>query len=279
MEIKNLTKEDIFKMDYNQLIGLTKETNRIPGGKKTIFEILNKVFVNRDTKILEIGTSTGFTSIEISRLVKCAITSIDINQMSLDEAKNRALNEGFDNIKFIQADVNELPFQEGEFDLVIIGNVFSLMIDKERALKECRRVCKKTGFLAVVPLFYLENPSDELIQNVSNAIHVNITPYFKQDWINFFNLPGIEIFWSEDYSFDYMNDDIIKHFVKSILEREHLKELNKDAFEELKNKYTNYMYLFRENLSKMGFSIILLANIRLWEDPELYTSRKVKNEG
>ena len=38
MEIENITKKDIEGMDYNQLIGLTKETNRLPGGRKIVFE-------------------------------------------------------------------------------------------------------------------------------------------------------------------------------------------------------------------------------------------------
>ncbi|MCX6750337.1 MAG: class I SAM-dependent methyltransferase, partial [Candidatus Pacearchaeota archaeon] len=76
------------------------------------------------------------------------------------------------------------------------------------------------------------------------------------------------------YKFDYADDKIIKGFVEDILDREHLKKLEKDTFETLKRKYTDYMFLFRDNLSKMGFCIILLSNKMIWEDPELYTSFK-----
>ena len=39
--MKDLTPKQIKDMDYNELIGITKETNRIPGGRKTVFEIVN----------------------------------------------------------------------------------------------------------------------------------------------------------------------------------------------------------------------------------------------
>lgn len=275
MEIEELTPNDIKEMDYNQLIGLVKETNRIPGGRKTVFEIANRTCIDRESKVLEIGTSTGFTAIELSKLVKCEITSIDINEMSLKEAEKRANQEGLNNIKFVKADVNELPFGDFQFDLIIIGNVLSLMSNKDKAFSECRRVCKKTGFIVGVPMFYIEIPSGELIKNVSEAIHVDITPLYKKDWDKFFNLPSLETYFTEDYKFDYMKDEIIKKFVEDIFGRKHLQKLQKDTFEALKTKYTGYMFLFRENLSKMGFSIILLSNKMIWEDPELYTSTKL----
>lgn len=275
MEIEKITPKDIEEMDYNQLIGLTKETNRLPGGRKTVFEIINRTCIDRNSKVLEIGTSTGFTAIELSKLVKCDITSIDINEMSLKEAEERANQEGLDNIRFMKADVNELPFDDSKFDLVIIGNVLSLMSNKEKAFDECRRVCKKTGFIAAVPMFYIEKPSEKLVKNVSNAIQVNITPLYKKDWDKFFDIPNLEVYFIEDYKFDYMGDDIIEKFVEDILKRDHLKKLNKDALEVLNKKYKDYMFLFRDNLSKMGFSIVLLSNKMLWEDPELYTSVKI----
>jgi len=276
MEIENITKKDIEGMDYNQLIGLTKETNRLPGGRKIVFEIANRTCLDKEKKVLEIGTSTGFTAIELSKLIKCKINSIDINEMSLKEAEARALEEGFDNINFVKADVNNLPFEDGEFDVVIIGNVLSLMSNKEQAFRECRRVCKKNGFIVSVPMFYIDNPLDKLIRDVSDAIQVNIKPLYKKDWDKFFTIPGLEIYFSEDYKFDYMEDNLIEDFVEEILKRGHLNKLNREAFEVLKKKYKDYMYLFRENLSKMGFSVVLLSNKMLWEDQELYTSKKIE---
>ena len=196
--------------------------------------------------------------------------------MSLKEAKDRALEEGFDNIKFIKANVNNLPFGESEFDLVIVGNVLSLILNKERAFNECRRVCKKTGFIVAVPMFYIEKPSEELVKRVSEAIHFNITPLYKKNWDDFFEIPDLEVYLTQDYKFNYINNDIVKKFVEDILNREHLKKLEKNAFEILKNKYTEYMFLFRDNLSKMGFSIVLLSNKMIWEDSELYTSVKIR---
>ncbi|MFH1889789.1 MAG: methyltransferase domain-containing protein [Nanoarchaeota archaeon] len=276
MKIEELTAKDISEMDYNQLIGIVKETNRPPGGKNSIFEMINRTHITEKSHILEIGASTGFTSIEISRLIQCKITAIDINEASLSEARERADKEGYSNIKFINADVNSLPFEDNSFDIVIVGNVFSLMADKKKALDECMRVCKKDGFLVVIPMYYLKTPSDKLVEDVSNAIKVQITPLYKKDWVDFFSIPSLEIYWIKDFKFDYIKDENIMQFCEDILKREHLKNLGKDALEKLREVYPKFMFLFRDNLSQMGYSILLLSKKKIWEDSELYTSFEIK---
>ncbi len=278
MRLEKLTPKDIEKLSYNEIIGIIKETNRPPGGKNSIFEIMNRCFINQNSKILEVGTSTGFTALEISKLVRCKIVSIDINENSLNEAKKRASFEGFDNISFVRADVNNLPFKDMSFDLVIVGNVFSLMKKKEKTLKECLRVCKKSGFIAAIPMYYLTKPSKKLVNEVSNAIGIKITPLYKRNWNDFFSTPQINIYWDKDYKFDYIKNKEIDNFVKEILSREHLKRLKKESMNLLTKKYKNYMLLFRDNLSKMGFSIILLERNKIWEDKELFTSKEITNK-
>ena len=81
--IRELTMEDIAAMSYNELIGLTHETNRTPGGLDTIKLVSRLLMLNSDTRILDIGTSTGHSAIEFSRLLNCPVIGIDINEMSL----------------------------------------------------------------------------------------------------------------------------------------------------------------------------------------------------
>ena len=47
MTIANLTPEDIKKMSYNELIGLVRETNRPPGGTKTIAQAAKSCLLNK----------------------------------------------------------------------------------------------------------------------------------------------------------------------------------------------------------------------------------------
>ncbi|MAG48065.1 SAM-dependent methyltransferase [archaeon] len=279
IELKNLSEKDIESMDYNQLIGITKETNRPPGGIESVIHVANSIFLNKDSKVLEIGTSTGFTAIELSKLIQCKIKAIDVNEISLEEAKNRAQKEGINNVEFIKADATNLPFENEYFDLVFCGNVTSLISDRKKALDEYSRVLKKNGFIAAIPMYYVNEPSKDLLKNVSDAIKVDIKAQYKQEWIKFFNIPNLEYYRIYDYVFEKKSEDVINLFVDNIIKRPHLNELNVEARKMLNKKYKQYIHLFNENLSHMGFSIMLLRKKPEYDqDPELFTAVEAKNE-
>ena len=270
------SKEEILKMDYNQLIGIVRETNRPPGGFKSILHIAQNTFITRETKVLEIGTSTGITAIELAKLTLCKITAIDINPVSIEEAKKRAVEEGVSEyINFEIQDATQLEYADNTFDLVFCGNVTSLISEREKALNEYLRVLKPNGILAAIPMYYIETPSDDLIDRVRAAIQVNIIPWDRKFWFDFFVKEGFELLYYEDYKFNRIDESEVKEFSKELLEQPHLNELSKEAKECLHKKYTDYMLIFRENLSHMGYSIIYLRKTEFIKDRELFTSTPI----
>src|SRR5690554_1152382 len=148
-KIEEYTAQDIQKMDYNQLIGLVRETNRAPGGFNSIAKIAQYAFLKPENRILEIGTSTGITAVEMAKLVGCKINAIDINPVSIEEAKSRAKLQGVDRlIDFEVQDATNTTFDDNTFDMVFCGNVTSLISSREKALNEYIRVLKNGGYVA-----------------------------------------------------------------------------------------------------------------------------------
>lgn len=275
-ELKDLTGADVLKMDYNQLIGIVRETNRPPGGVNSVSRIAQRGFLHSGSRILEIGTSTGFTAIELARLVGCHITAIDINPTSLAEARDRAEMLGVaGRIRFEVQDATNLSYDDGEFDMVFCGNVTSLVSDRDKALREYSRVIKNSGYIAAIPMYYIKEPSEALLNAVSEAIHVRISPHQKAYWMEFFSREPLQAYWSEDYAFDYIDDARVDAFVQDILTRPHLQALPSATGEVIAQRYREFMYLFRDNLSHMGYTLLLLRKELVRIDPELYTSRPV----
>lgn len=275
INIKNLKAEEIKKMNYNELISIVRETNRPPGGINSLIEVAKNTFMNKETKVLEVGTSTGFTALELARLVECKITAIDINELSIKECKERAKILGLKNIDFQIGNAEELSFSNNSFDIVFCGNVTSIVNNREKALAEYSRVLKNGGYLIAIPMYYIKNPPEELVEDVSNAIRVNIKIHDKKYWIDMFKNDNLEILKEIDYKFDYIEDNKIKEFVDKILLREHLNLMHKDTREALNERYTNFIKLFRENLSHMGYTILILRKTNLVLDEELFASSKI----
>lgn len=272
-----ISKEEIKKMDYNHLIGVMRETNRPPGGFRSILRIAQNTFLSESSKVLEIGTSTGVTAIELAKLTHCNITAIDINPVSIEEAKKRAASEGVaEYIQFELEDATNLRYENGSFDMVFCGNVTSLISNREKALSEYFRVLKPNGILAAIPMYYLETPTKELLDKVRDAIQVDIIPWDRSFWFDFFVDERVELLYSENYKFDKKTEEEVIDFTKELLKQPHLDDLPNDVKECLSEKYTKYMLIFRENLSHMGFSIMYLRKTTHLKDRELFTSSQIE---
>ncbi len=270
------TKDQIDSMDYNHLIGVVRETNRPPGGSRSIVQIAQNAFLTKDSHVLEIGTSTGITAVELAKLVGCRITAIDVNEESIAEARRRAEEAGVaDLITFECKDATATGYPAESFDMVFCGNVTSLISERDKALAEYTRVLKEGGFIAAIPMYYIDEPSEKLVEDVSAAIQVDITPLYRDFWIDFFVGGERHENWVQDFRFDDISPEEVDRFVDDILRRPHLDELPTDARQLLDQRYREYMHLFRVNLAHMGFTTLLLRKEHEDVEPELFTSTLV----
>ena len=268
--------QDIQKMSYFELIGAVRETNRPPGGVTSVANIAKGAYLNENSHVLEIGTSTGFTAIELAKLVKCHVTAVDVNEESLQEAQRRAEAEGVaDKIKFVVQDASKLDYKDEQFDMVFCGNVTSYLNNKSKCLQEFIRVLKPHGFIAAIPMYYLNEPSKAIVDQVSIAINHNITAQYKKDWVDFFNVAPLSLFLCENYKFDFITNSEVNIFVDKIMQREHLQRLGIKRHTALSNRYQYFMQLFRDNLSLMGFSLMLLRKDIEECDPILFTAQQI----
>lgn len=272
--------EDLNAMNYNELIGIIGETNRPPGGIKTILNFIQKNNIDSNTKILEIGTSTGFTAIELAKLTNASITAIDINENSINIAKEKAASYNVEQkINFLIADAMNLPFRDEEFDIIFSGNIISYIPNRKKALAEYIRVLKNNGVLFASPMYYLEEPSEILIDKVTDALKMKINVDYEEYWSDFFYNPNLDLYYKEEYKFDYLKDKSIKSYVDNILvtNRKYLdRHINdKDVLKHFSTLYENYIYLFRDNLNKMGYTELYFRKNNNGFDEELFTSKKI----
>lgn len=263
-------------MNYMEIIGLVNETNRPPGGIQSLISVAQRTLLDSDDHVLEVGTSTGFTSLELSRLVGCSVTGIDVNEESLKEARRRASELGVEeNIQFEQEDATDLTYDDDTFDVVFVGNVTAYVGDTEAALSEYTRVLKPGGFLVALPMYYHQTPNDELLANVREAIGTDIDVTDREYWVNFFDREDLRLHYTSEYEFDFVSEKTVEEYAQNILDRSDIDDLDTEAREALSQKYREYLLLFRENLQHLRYSMMILRKDPGYE-PELFTSSRVE---
>jgi ubiquinone/menaquinone biosynthesis C-methylase UbiE len=124
-------------------------------------------------KVLEIGPGNGTYTIETAKVLRESgeLVTIDIEPRMIQRVHQRAEKEGLNWIDARVADVFDLPFQDGYFDLAYMIAVIGEIPTPERALSEFHRVLTPEGVLAFSEV--LPDPdypsAKRLIQLVQNA--------------------------------------------------------------------------------------------------------------
>ncbi len=125
-----LSQKNIWNYEYSMNVNKwNKETIKLP-------------LILKDKKVLELGVGNGKTLKTIIKQRPSEIVAIDFSEEAIKIVKNQ-----FKNIKFYNCDVRELPFSEGEFDIVVCYYLLNNLLEKNRkkVVQEIFRILKKSG--------------------------------------------------------------------------------------------------------------------------------------
>lgn len=99
-------------------------------------------------QVLDAGCGSGSVTRKMARIVSPGtVTGVDLS--FLQEAKRLAKEENLGNIRFEEANINNLPFPDGKFDVSYCRLVMMHVPDQVKCLREMKRVTKKDGIVAV----------------------------------------------------------------------------------------------------------------------------------
>lgn len=277
--LEDLTKEKIESMPYADFVALTREVNRPSGGIKTIRKIIQNTFLDKDSEVLEVGCNTGFTSLEIGRLAKCKVLGIDICSSAVEIATELANKDSrtSDSVRFAVMDAMNTKLPNKSYDLVVCGNATSFMKDKDAAFKEYIRLTKDWGFISITPVYYIKTPPPKIIRDVSTAIDAKVDTWDKNFWIKPFIEKNLELYYMEDFTYDYKSEKDLNIFVKFITNKPHLRNLDTMLKKTIQKRSFKLMSLFNENLKYCNYSVLLFRKRTDAEEMELFTSYRLKN--
>jgi SAM-dependent methyltransferase len=97
--------------------------------------------------VLECGTGTGRFWDNMCAPKSAALTLTDLSQGMVDAAVERASGHGFDKVAGQTCDVQELPFGDASFDVVVANHMLYHVPDPDQGVAELARVLRPGGVL------------------------------------------------------------------------------------------------------------------------------------
>lgn len=129
-----------------------RENVRLQDQAATLVELLHHdTAYPAGSRVLEVGCGVGAQTVTLARnSPESSITSIDISDESVAEARRKVEESGFTNVQLQQGDLFDLPFAPSEFDHVFVCFVLEHLPKPVEALITLKKHLKRGGTITVV---------------------------------------------------------------------------------------------------------------------------------
>ncbi len=137
----------VFADDYSRLEGYTPEADLSLGcGLPTEYAQIKP----GDT-VVDLGSGAGNDCFVARALTgeSGRVIGLDFTEKMVLKAKSNAEKLGYENVEFIQGDIENIPIDNETADVVVSNCVMNLVPNKEKAFKETYRILKKRGHFSI----------------------------------------------------------------------------------------------------------------------------------
>lgn len=158
--------------DYRSLVAKSGQVNTPPGSYKTIKEWIANSFLGPHSRVLEVGCSSGFITIEIARYVQASCFGLDVHQESIKAARENVDPYVAGNISFVCGDAGSLQFRDHSFSHIVIGGHLPFIPTGARSahIVEAVRVTRPWGYVLTALYFYKSPPPKTLVEEFNRVV-------------------------------------------------------------------------------------------------------------
>jgi arsenite methyltransferase len=110
-------------------------------------------------RVLDLGSGAGTDSLIAAQMVgkEGRVTGVDMTPEMLAKARASVAEMGAQNVEFVEAEAELLPFPDASFDVVISNGVIDLIPDKDAVFGELSRVLAPGGRIQIADVT-IQNP-------------------------------------------------------------------------------------------------------------------------
>lgn len=191
------------KVDFGyQQVPLTEKANKVAdvfNSVATRYDLMNDLMsfgvhrwwknftvslsqVRTGQNILDLAGGTGDLAYQFAERVgkQGHVSLVDINAAMLNTGRDRLINAGLlENIRYIQADAEQLPFKSNSFDCISIAFGLRNVTCKEAALQSMYRVLKPGGQLLILEF---SKPVIPVLKKIYDAYSFSLLPKLGE-WV------------------------------------------------------------------------------------------------
>ncbi|MEW6659748.1 MAG: methyltransferase domain-containing protein [Thermodesulfobacteriota bacterium] len=129
-----------------------RENQRLQDQASTLTELLHAdSLFSPGSLVLEAGCGVGSQTLTLAQQnPEASFTSVDISELSLEQARHKVRAAGLTNVQFQRADIYHLPFPPASFDHAFVCFVLEHLQDPLAAIISLQKVLKPGGSITII---------------------------------------------------------------------------------------------------------------------------------
>jgi arsenite methyltransferase len=145
--------------------------------------------------VLDLGSGSGTDVFCAAVLVGATgrVVGVDITDAQLEKAARLRDAAGFAQVEFVEAHIEELPFDDASFDAVISNGVINLSLFKGRVFAEAARVLRPGGRLAIADIVSGRALKERTRRNVELWAACIAGAIPRRDYLEAIEAQGLEV--------------------------------------------------------------------------------------
>jgi SAM-dependent methyltransferase len=188
---RRLSAAEILALDPYQLMAELGKTVIHPGGGRSTRELLEMADAQPGQRVLDAGCGIGTTAAQIAQRYSCEVVALDINEANLDRARCTVEQLGVDDrVEVRRGDIEQLPFEDESFDVVIVEAV-TMFVHRKRAAAEVVRVCRRGGRVVDHEFIWRRPPPSGTRELFMGRVCPGIEFDTEADWTGLYSAAGL----------------------------------------------------------------------------------------
>ncbi|OYQ77505.1 hypothetical protein B9T11_10120 [Wohlfahrtiimonas chitiniclastica] len=222
-----ITVNTINDISYTDFVGLINQTNVPPGSFSTVtrWRILSNV--SKESNVLEIACTTGFSINNLGLESGCMGVGVDISQPSITRAQENSVKLGIaDNIKFYCTDATSYETDK-KFTHIIVGAGLGFFPQPEIMINQMHKLFGDTGYLLASPFYVTSDIPDEILKKAEKVFGIKPTTGSYKEVMRLYK--DFEVYYEDRLKPELETEEEIHHYCDSTINRIVLEEKITDS--------------------------------------------------
>lgn len=213
----SITPEYIKGLSYTDFVGLINQWNVLPGSHVTLSKWAHFSGLNKNSRLLEVACTTGFSSRELALLSGCSGEGFDLSEKSIKMATYNK-EQYAPQIDFSYSVADGYKYKSDKpFTHIAVGASLGFFPDPAKMLERCISILEDGGHILASP-FYVTKPLPQtLVKRAQKVFDITPTGTPYKEIMKSYN--KLEVIFEERNSLVQETEEELNYYCKCTIDR------------------------------------------------------------